>query len=86
MAAIPALTGYSPSRWQHGLNVMLEKILGNFEVERLHIILLFKADCNQNNKWLGRTFMHKAECCGLLAVEQYGSRRNKDAITQCLNK
>jgi len=86
MAAIPALTGYSPSRWRHGLNVMLEKIPGNFEVERLRIILLFEADCNQNNKWLGRAFMHEAERCRLLAVEQYGSHQNKDAITQCLNK
>jgi len=86
MAAIPALTGYSPSRWWHGLNVMLEKIPGNFEVEWQQIILLFEADCNQNNKWLGRAFMKEAERCGLLADEQYGSRWNKDAITQCLNK
>jgi len=86
MAAIPALTSYSPSRWRHGLNVMLEKIPGNFEVERLCIILLFEADCNQNNKWLGHAFMKEAECCGLLTDEQYGSHQNKDAITQCLNK
>ena len=65
---------------------MLEEIPGNFEVEFLHIILLFEVDCNQNNKWLGRAFMKEAECCGLLADEQYGSHRNKDAITQCLNK
>jgi len=86
MAEIPARTGYSPSRWRHGLNVMLEKMPGNFEVERLCIILLFEADCNQNNKWLGRAFMREAERCGLLASEQYGSWWNKDAITQCLNK
>jgi len=65
---------------------MLEKIPGNFEVECLHIILLFEAHCNQNNKWLGHAFMKEAEQCELLAVEQYGSRQNKDAITQCLNK
>jgi len=86
MAEIPALTGYSPNRWRHGLNVMLEKTPGNIEVERLQIILLFEADCNQNNKWLGRAFMQEAELWDLLAVEQYGSRRHKDAITQCLNK
>jgi len=55
-------------------------------VEHLHIILLFEADCNQNNKWLGRAFMKEAELWDLLAAEQYGSRHNKDAITQCLNK
>jgi len=32
---------------------MLEKIPGNFNVEKLWIILLFKADFNANNKWLG---------------------------------
>ncbi len=86
MAMIPASMGYSPNRWRHGLNVMLEKAPGNFEVERLRIILLFEADCNQNNKWLGRAFMKEAELWDLLAVEQYGSRCHKDAITQCLNK
>jgi len=53
LAAIPAATDYSPSHWHHGLNVMLEKSPGNHDVERLHIILLFEANCNQNNKWLG---------------------------------
>jgi len=86
MATIPARTGYSPSRWRHGLNVMLEKTPGNFDVEWLHIILLFEADCNQNNKWLGRAFMKEAERWKLLTAEQYGSRCNKDVITQCLNK
>ncbi len=86
MAIIPAATGYSPNRWRHGLNVMLEKAPGNIDVERLRIILLFEADCNQNNKWIGRAFMKEAERGDLLAVEQYGSHRYKDAITQCLNK
>jgi len=53
LAMLPATMGYSPNHWQHGLNVMLEKILGNIKVEWLQIILLFEADCNQNNKWLG---------------------------------
>ncbi len=66
--------------------MMLEKSPGNRDVERLRIILLFEADCNQNNKWLGRAFMREAEWWNLLADEQYGSQRNKDAITQCLNK
>jgi len=65
---------------------MLEKAPGNIKVERLWIILLFEADCNQNNKWLGHAFMKEAELGDLLTVEQYGSRCHKDAITQCLNK
>jgi len=40
MAMVPAAMGYSPNCWQHRLNMMLEKILGNIEVEWLRIILL----------------------------------------------
>jgi len=35
MADIPLKTGYSPDRWHEGLNVMLEKSPGNFNVEKL---------------------------------------------------
>jgi len=65
---------------------MLEKSIGNYDVERLRIILLFVADCNSNNKWLRWTFMREAELAKALANEQYGSCKFKDMITQCLNK
>jgi len=86
MADIPMNTGYSPARWRKGLNIMLEKSLGNFNVEKLQIILLFEADFNANNKWLGRAMMLNAEQYNLLAPEQYGSRKQKSAVAQCLNK
>jgi len=35
MADIPMTMGYSPKHWREGLNVMLEKIPGNFNVEKL---------------------------------------------------
>jgi len=65
---------------------MLEKVAGNVNVEKLRIILLFEADFNYNNKWLGRAIMFNAESAGMMADEQYGSRKNKSAIVQCLNK
>jgi len=34
------------------LNVMLEKLTGNVNVEKLWIIMLFEADFNHNNKCL----------------------------------
>jgi len=80
MASIPAATRYSPTWWWHGLNVMLENSLGNTDVEWLWIILLFKADCNQNNRWLVQVFMKEAELANLLADEQYGSCHFKDAL------
>jgi len=73
MALIPTATGYSPNWWCHGLNVMLEKTPSNIDMEWLRIILLFKADCNQNNKWLGQGFIQEAERANLMANEQYGS-------------
>jgi len=65
---------------------MLEKTPGNFNVEKLQIILLFEADFNANNKWLGRVVMMNTENLDLLVDEQYGSQRHKAAMMQCLNK
>jgi len=53
MATVPLLMGISLEWWWHTLNVKLEKVAGNCAVEKLHIIMLFKANCNNNNKWIG---------------------------------
>jgi len=36
LACIPAAADYSPTWWRKGLNVMLEKSLGDIDVEWLH--------------------------------------------------
>jgi hypothetical protein len=86
MAHIPYITGYSPSRWQKGLEYMLNKKPGQFRVDKLRIILFFEADSNHNNKKLGRDMNRGAEKAQTLAPEQYGSRKNLSAIDHCLNK
>ena len=86
MINIPYLSGYSPKRWQRGINVMLEKIKGNCIVEKLRTILLYEADFNLMNKHVGRHMMSIAEKALILAKEQYGSRKKKSAITHALNK
>ena len=86
MANIPFMSGYSPGRWKQGINVMIEKQKGNFRVEKLRTILLYEADFNLNNKYIGRDMMEKAEKGKVLAKEQYGSRKRKAAITHALNK
>jgi len=58
----------------------------NFNVEKLCIILLFKGDFNQNNKWLGWAVMFHVEAHHQMALEQYGSHKEKSADIQCLNK
>jgi len=55
MADIPLCMGFTYERWKKGLNMMIEKTVGDFNVKKLHIILLFEADFNANNKvdWKG---------------------------------
>jgi len=57
MAEMPITTGYTPERWKKGCNIMLQKQAGNLNVKKLRIIVLFEADDNMNNKWLGRAIM-----------------------------
>ena len=85
-ANILYLTGYSPLRWQYGINAIIPKEEGNFRVDRLRTFLLYEADFNFNNKILGRRMMQNAESEDLLALEQYGSRKKKKAIECTLNK
>jgi len=53
--------------------MMLEKLTGNNNVEKLQIIMLFEANFNNNNKWPGRVMMKLAEKYDLIAPEKYGS-------------
>jgi hypothetical protein len=65
---------------------MLEKKPGVRKINTLRAILLYEADFNHNNKWLGRTMLQRAEADNAVAIEQYGSRKNLSAVDQSLNK
>jgi len=87
LLTIPLKTGYSYHHWwKKGINMMLEKSPGNFQVDKLCIILLFEADFNQLNKHIGQEMMHHVEQHRLVAREQYGSWHRCSSITQSLNK
>jgi len=86
LSTIPMKTGFSYQQWWKGINVMLEKTPGNFQVDKLRIILLFKADFNQLNKHIGCLMMNHAKQYSLVAGKQYGSRHGRSSITQSLNK
>jgi len=79
------MTGYSPTRWRTGVNVMIPKKEGNYNVELLRTILLYDAEFNGLLKWVGRQLMLRAERMDALAPEQYGSRAGLAAIFQSLN-
>jgi len=81
LANMRLASGTAPTQWKKMLNIMPEKLAGNDNMEKLRIIMLFEADFNHNNKWLGRVTMQSAEAQKLLAPEQYGSWKNKAART-----
>jgi hypothetical protein len=45
--SIPLLNGYCQERWEHVIDVMLEKIQGVVRYNKLIIIQLLEADLNQ---------------------------------------
>ena len=74
-------------RWSTGLTVMLEKIAGNFRVDKLRAILLMEADFNFANKLLfGSRMMHQAEEHGVLPAENFGSRHDHCSIEISLSR
>jgi hypothetical protein len=83
---IPFATGYSPTQWQVGVNVMIRKKAQVDLVTGLHMVVLTEADFNFNNKILGRMTLAHAELTGSLAKEQYGSRKGRKAIDQAIHK
>ena len=42
--------GCALERWQHGMTVMLEQVVGNIKVDKLWAILFMEADFNFVNK------------------------------------
>jgi hypothetical protein len=86
LANFPYTWGFSPTRWKKGLDVMLKKKPGVRQINTLRAILLYKADFNHNNKRLGRDMLWRAESANVVAIEQYGSRKNLSAVDQSLNK
>jgi Reverse transcriptase (RNA-dependent DNA polymerase) len=86
LAHMAFVSGYASERCQDGTNVMLVKKEGKYLPEELRTILLFDVQFNGNNKLLGRRMMTFAEELNLIAPEQYGSRKHKSAMHQCMNK
>ena len=85
LAEIPFRTGYSPRRWKEATNVMILKKEGNTNLDKLRTLVLFEADFNHNNKFLGRSMMHHAVDKSLLAKEQY-SAPGKKCIDHVVNR
>ena len=85
LAEIPFRTGYSPTRWQEATQLMILKKLGLIDVERLRTLVLYEADFNHNNKFLGKSMMEHMQKHSFLAKEQY-SAPGKKCIDHVLNR
>jgi hypothetical protein len=71
--------GYSLTRWQNVVNVMILKEANSHRIHRLQVLHLFEADYNLilGVKW--RQLMRHAEHNHTLNEEQYGSRSGREA-------
>jgi hypothetical protein len=69
--------GYSYTRWQDVVNVMLMKEPGNPKIHRLRVIHLYEADYNLLLAVKWRQAMHHAEDKGYLNEGLYGSRAGR---------
>ena len=83
---LPYRFGFSPVAWQTITDVEILKKAGIYDVELMRTIQLMHSEFNMNNKKLGRDMMSFAESCRALAPEQFGSRKNHQAILAALNK
>lgn len=70
-AEIPFRSSYTPKRWKEATNLMILKKEGIADIDRLGTIVLFEADYNHNNKFLGRTMMQHCGRHSFLAKDQY---------------
>jgi hypothetical protein len=86
LAEIPFTSGFSPERWRTCTDHMLQKKSGNFHVDRFRPINFMEADANFNLKIMAKRAMSNGESKGIIAKEQYGSRKRHSSETQALNK
>ena len=86
LAMIPLLFGFAPTAWCQSVAAMIPKKKEDLQPAKLQLITLLNAICNHKNKWVGKEIMKNGEKHGLLAKEQYGSRKKKSAGQHTLNK
>jgi hypothetical protein len=87
MMSIPLVAGFSPERWKHALDVMLEKIPGVVRANKLRIIQTLEADLNQvlRTAFAGNITKLARDNEGVISKHQYG-RSHKTCISPIHNK
>ena len=85
LAEIPFISGYAPTAWQEGVDVVILKAANDYRIEKMRTIVLYHPEFNMNNKRLGWEAMNVAISNNQLAVEQY-SRPGRSAIDHVVNR
>ena len=85
LSTLPMSSGYSPKRWQKGIDVMLLKSPEVYLLQKLRTIVLYEADFNHENKRLGRDSMKLALAKDQISDEQF-SRPGRSAQDNALSK
>ena len=81
----PWCTGYSPKRYQIGLDNIFHKDPNDCRLQRRWPILLFDIEANMHNKHLGRIAMSQSEIIDVIDREHYRIRKAKAVDIQALN-
>jgi hypothetical protein len=87
MMSIPLAEGFWPERWQHAIDIMLEKIPGVPIINKLRIIQLLEADLNQvlRSAFAQNISKLAQETPGIISEHQNG-QSHQTCLTPFLNK
>jgi hypothetical protein len=74
--------GFVLRRWRNVLQVLLCKKPGNYNIDKLHVIQLIKADLNMYFRLVwGKRLVHHARKHGFIPAEQFGSVPSRQAAS-----
>ncbi len=78
-----ARCGCPPGRWDHSLQVLLEKIASVALVTKLRAILLMEGDFNYMNKWIfGHGAINKLYNLGYVHGNQYSQKESRAEVLE----
>eukprot|EP00957_Ditylum_brightwellii_P079657 6057365-Ditylum_brightwellii.AAC.1 len=85
--ALTFLLGFTPSRWQKTIDIMLEKDPGSPKITQLQIIVIVEGDMNAIIKVIwNRRLVLVAETTGLISPVHFSNRKGHTALDALLLK
>ena len=85
IVSIPLITGLSPARFRQVTTCFLEKKANVKRIDKMRTIWLLDSFFSLTQRIMARRTYANAEKAGLLAIEDFGGRKGKDASMQAVN-